>query len=342
MGQVATPQSSDHNTGMNQHTSPTELSRRALLARGGTCLAATVLAPVVAGADHEASEPAAAAGATKPFRLCLNTATIRGHKLPITEEVEIAAKAGYDGIEPWIDGINRYVESGGAPAELKQRIDDLGLVVEGAVGFPNWGVDDPKKRAEGLQQMRREMQLVRSIGCLRVAAPPAGLWGTEGVDLRRLGERYRAVLELGEEMGVLPQLEIWGSSKTLGRLSEAIFVAVETGRPDACLLLDAYHLFRGGSGFAGLGLINGAAMHVFHINDYPAEPEREQMTDSHRLLPGEGVCPLPDMLRDMHATGFRGALSLELFNRDLWQQDPLEVARRGREKIEAVIAAAGL
>ena len=324
---------------MNQHTSPTNLSRRALLARGGTCIAATVVAPVAAMAEGSAPEPPAAPEA-RPFRLCLNTATIRGHKLPITEEVEITAKAGYDGIEPWIDGINRYVEAGGSLAELKKRIADLGLLVEGVIGFPNWGVDDPDKRAAGLEQMRREMELARAIGCTRIAAPPAGLWGVEGVDLRRLAERYHAVLELGEQTGVLPQLEIWGSSKTLSTLSEAIFVAVETGRPDACLLLDAYHLFRGGSGFATLGLLNGAAMHVFHINDYPAEPEREKMTDAHRLLPGDGVGPLPEMLRDMHAAGFRGAMSLELFNRELWEKDPLEVAKLGREKTEAVIAAA--
>ncbi len=325
---------------MNQHPPPTDLSRRALLARGGTCVAAGVLAPVVAMAERPGPESHAAAGAAKPFRLCLNTATIRGQKLPITEEVEIAAKAGYDGIEPWIDGINRYVEAGGSLPELKKRIADLGILVEGVIGFPNWGIDDPDKRAAGLEQMRREMELARAIGCTRIAAPPAGLWGVEGVDLRRLAERYGAVLELGEQTGVLPQLEIWGSSKTLSTLSEAIFVAVETGRPDACLLLDAYHLFRGGSGFATLRLLNGAAMHVFHLNDYPAEPDREQMTDAHRLLPGDGVAPLPEMLRDMHAAGFRGALSLELFNRALWEKDPLEVAKRGRKKTEAAIAAA--
>jgi len=311
-----------------------------MLARGGTCVAAAVLTPVSASAVQPAPEPATSGG--KPFRLCLNTATIRGQKLPVTEEVEIAAKAGYDGIEPWVQGIAQYAEAGGSLPDLKQRIADLGLRAESAIGFPNWGVDESEKRAEGLEQMRRDMELVHAIGCRRIAAPPAGLWGAEGVDLRHLGERYRAVLELGEKTGVLPQLEIWGSSKTLSRLSEAIFVAVETGRSDACLLLDAYHLFRGGSGFTGLRLLNGAAMHVFHINDYPDKPEREEMNDSYRVLPGDGVCPLPQMLRDLHAAGFRGALSLELFNRDLWQQDPLDVAKRGREKMQAVIEVAGL
>ncbi len=326
---------------MNDPTSTPAFSRRALLARGGTCLAASVLLPAASGADQPSAESAGKTEDTKPFRLCMNTATIRGHDLSVAEEVEIAAKAGYDGIEPWIDRIGRYVEAGGSLPDLGKRIADLGLHVEGAIGFPNWGVDDPQKRAEGFDRMRRDMEVIRTMGGKRIAAPPAGLWNADPVDLRALGERYRAVLELGEEMGVVPQLEIWGAARTLGRLSEAIFVAVEAARPDACLLLDAYHLYRSGGGFEGLRLINGAAMHVFHMNDYPAEPAREELKDSHRLLPGDGICPLPDIVRTLHATGFRGALSLEIFNRDLWRKDPLEAATLGREKMEAVIAAAG-
>ena len=47
------------------------------------------------------------------FRYCLNTSTIRGQKLGIEEEVDIAGKAGYDGIEPWLGKLRKYVEGGG-------------------------------------------------------------------------------------------------------------------------------------------------------------------------------------------------------------------------------------
>ena len=39
------------------------------------------------------------------FRYCLNTSTLRGQKLTLAEIVEIAAKAGYQAIEPWIEEI---------------------------------------------------------------------------------------------------------------------------------------------------------------------------------------------------------------------------------------------
>ena len=42
----------------------------------------------------------------------------------------------------------------------------------------------------------------------------------------------------------------------------------------------------------------------------------------------------------LHQAGFRGVLSLELFNREYWEQDPLEVAKTGLRKTrEAVLRA---
>ena len=302
-----------------------------MIACSGACLAGAA-----AATSSPAAEPAADVD-DKPFRYCLNSATIRGQKLSVAEEVEVAAKAGYDGFEPWTDNIARYVEAGHSLRDLDKRIADLGLIVENAIGFPSWIVDDDARRAKGMEQMKHDMDLVRQIGGRRIAAPPAGAHGTPGMDLRKIAERYRAVLELGRKMGVVPQLEIWGSSKTLSRVGEAIYVAVEAGHRDACLLLDAYHMYKSGSNFEGLRLINWSAMHLFHINDYPADPPRETINDRDRIYPGDGVCPLTSILRDIHAAGYRGGLSLEVFNPDYWKEDPLAVARTGLEKIRAVV-----
>ena len=55
------------------------------------------------------------------------------------------------------------------------------------------------------------------------------------------------------------------------------------------------------------------------------------------LMPGDGIAPLTSILRDMCETGYRGALSLELFNREYWKQDALTVAKTGLQKIRAVV-----
>jgi len=312
----------------------TDLSRRDMILRTGACLgaaAATVGTPVSA-AGAPAAEPT-----TEPFGYSLNMATIRGQKLSIVEEIEVAAKAGWQGIEPWIGNINRYVEGGGSVSDLGKRIDDLGLSVVSAIGFTRWAVDDDEERAKGMEQFKVEMDLIAQIGGAHIAAAPAGINRNPDIDLRKVAERYRVLLELGRQTGVRPQLEIWGSAQTLGTVGEAALVACQADDSDACLLLDAYHMYKGGSGFECLKLLNGAQMHAFHVNDYPADPPREEVNDSHRVYPGDGVCPLSAVLGSLHATGFRGMLSLEVFNRDYWQQDALTVAKTGLEKTRAAV-----
>ena len=124
-------------------------------------------------------------------------------------------------------------------------------------------------------------------------------------DLFKVAERYRALLELGDQIGVVPQVEVWGFSRTLGRLGEAALVAMEAAHPKACILPDVYHLHRGGSGLGGIKLLSPRAIHVFHFNDYPADPPREKLTDADRVYPGDGAAPLKALLRDLSAGGFR-------------------------------------
>jgi 2-keto-myo-inositol isomerase len=287
---------------------------------------------------HAAERP----GASNPVRYALNTSTIRGQKLTISQQVDVVAKAGYDGIEPWTRDIETYVESGGDLADLNKRIADSGLTVVSAIGFANWISDDDNERAAGLEQARKDMSLVQAIGGVRLAAPPVGAHrgDRKSPPLPVVADRYRALLEVGDQVGVVPQLELWGFSPTLSQLSELAYVATGAGHPSACVLPDFYHIYKGGNDFASLGMIEASRMHCFHINDYPADPPRESIGDKHRVFPGDGVCPLPEIIRNLIAHGFQGTFSLELFNPEYWERDPLDVATEGLEKSRSVVAAA--
>jgi sugar phosphate isomerase/epimerase len=259
-----------------------------------------------------------------------------GQKLDLVELVEIAAKAGYQALEPWIRELEQYAKGGGSLRDLGQRIRDRGLTVESAIGFSEWIVDDPERRRKGVEDVKHSMDLVQQVGGRRLAAPPVGATSQADLDLLKAAERYRALLEIGDKVGVVPQVEVWGFSRSLRRLGEAALVAMESGHPKACILADVYHLYKGGSSPTGLRLLNGTALHVLHFNDYPAQP-RDTITDAQRVYPGDGVAPLKAIVRDLRQIGFRGVLSLELFNRDYWKQDALSVARTGLEKMRAVV-----
>ncbi len=271
-----------------------------------------------------------------PVTLCLNMSTLSGQKLSLPEQVKICAAAGYSGIEPWIRELRQYVENGGSLTDLKKQIDDAGLVVQSAIGFANWIVDDEAQRKNGLAEARRDMEMVRAIGGTRIAAPPVGAQKLS-LPLDVVATRYRTVLELGHEIGVKPQLELWGFSKTLSKLSELAYVATAAEHEDACVLPDFYHIYKGDNQFAGLGMIEASRMHVFHINDYPDSPPRDTINDAARVFPGDGVCPLVETIAMLISNGFTGAFSLELFNPEYWKRDAAEVAREGFEKSLAVV-----
>ena len=315
------------------------LNRRQLLQQTSALAGVAATGLATGGFPVRAAEPQVSFKnvEAKPFRYCLNTSTIREKKLPLDQLVDLVIDTGYDGIEPWIREIRQYQEAGGSLKDIKKKLSDAGVTVESAIGFASWIVDDEEKRTAALDSARRDMEIVREIGGTRIAAPPVGATNTENFNLFNAAERYGKLLEVGSEVGVTPQLEVWGFSKTLSRMGEAIFVAAESGREDACLLPDVYHIFKGGSDFHSLRMVAGNKMHVFHLNDYPDAPPRKEMNDGHRVYPGDGAAPLSEIYTILYQNGFRGAFSLELFNRDYWKQDPKEVAKTGLEKMKASV-----
>ena len=283
------------------------------------------------------SIPASLAGkeATSPskFRFCLNTSTISGKGLDLLEYIEIAAAAGYDGIEVWVRDLQVALEAGLPISRIKDHVAKHGIKVENAIGFAPWMAGG----AKGFEQMEQEMQMLAGIGCQRIAAPPAGVPAHKELDLFATGEKYKKLLALGRETGVMPQLEFWGSSPVLWHLGQVLMIAAVADDPGVKILPDVYHLFRGGSGFHALKMLNGELIEVFHLNDYPTSKPREEQGDADRVYPGDGGAPWHQILTDLKNMGGEKVLSLELFNRSYWEKDPLEVAQTGLLKMKSII-----
>src|SRR5438093_1171235 len=79
---------------------------------------------------------------------------------------------------------------------------DSGLAVVDAIGFAPWLMGDEEVHKKGLESMKRDMELVAAIGGQRIAAPPMGAQQLANFDLNLAAERYRHILELGDQVGV--------------------------------------------------------------------------------------------------------------------------------------------
>ena len=314
------------------------ISRRGFLA-GAAGAGALAAAPNSAEAAKKEKKAKRYQDGVSPWPLTLNSSTIR--PTPLKEKIVIAAETGWDAIEPWINELEQYEEEGGDLKALAAEIKDRGLFVPNIIGL--WDCMPATQEAweASLPATRERMRRSAAVGSEFVAAIPAP--DRPDFDLRWGAERYRDLMKIGrDDYGIKVAVEFVGFMKGVYRFGQAAAIALDADDPAACIIMDTFHLFRGGSGFNGLTKVRGDLFAHFHWNDVPGDVPREQQGDEHRLYPGDGILPLGQALKDLQEIGYTRALSLEIFKRDYWEMDPKVVAARGLEKMRACIQTAGV
>src|SRR5690606_27302303 len=124
----------------------------------------------------------------QPFRMALNASTLFPFQLTLTEQIRVAANAGYEGIEFWMSDVDEHLSAGGTLAELRRVAEEEGIVLANAIAFWKWADLDEKERAGGMELAVREAERLAELGCPSAAAPPFGT--VEGSSLERIAECY--------------------------------------------------------------------------------------------------------------------------------------------------------
>ena len=113
------------------------------------------------------------------------------------------------------------------------------------------------------------------------------------------------------------------------------------GRPNAGMLLDAYHLERSGAGGRGFAGVAPEEIAAFQYSDAPAVPVAEGVKrPTDRLPPGQGIVRWTEVFSLLAEKRFDGYLSYEAPNPAQWTRPPLDVAREAVAATRALIAAA--
>ncbi|MCX5682897.1 MAG: sugar phosphate isomerase/epimerase [Planctomycetota bacterium] len=312
------------------------LNRRNLLKAGGAAAASLAAAGGTVAARGAAPQPSDPK--KERWMLSMNVSTIR--PAPLEEKITAVAKAGYDGIELWVDEMMKYEKDGKSLDDLGKRIKDAGLVVPDIIGIWNSMPEDPAAKAKLFEDTKPRLAACAKVGAKHIAAIPAP--DKPDMDVRWAAERYAELVDLGKPFGVGIALEYGSYLKGIHTLGQAAAIIMEANRPEGSIVADTFHSFNGRSSWEGVRFLAGAAYAVWHVNDVPKECVAGQSKDADRIYPGDGVLPLAQLLKDLWANGFRGPLSLEMFNREEWKKPAAEIARTGIEKMRAVIAKSGV
>ena len=273
-----------------------------------------------------------------PWPISLDTATIRPASL--IDKVNIAAEAGYDGLEPWDGELEEFEKNGGNLKELGLEIKKLGLKVPSVIGAWNAIPDTMDLFIKSLPETRRRMRMAHDIGAEHIQTIPDQL--SENYNQKWVADRYRDIIEIGlKEYNIKPAL-VFVKYFTIKTLGQAVGIAMDANHPLAKVIPDVYHMYISGGGFEGLKLLKGDAIAIFQFNDAPSTPDFKDLGDEHRVYPGDGILPLDSIFTDLKATGYRGFISLEMYNPNYYKEDLFTVAKTGLKKTLEVLKKAGV
>ena len=297
---------------------------------------------------REFIEAATAAGAASIFGGCtlprwtkgkfaLNASTLRTYGLTLDEQVRAAVAGGFSGFEPWLKDV-RAAKSAGRLKDTVAFARDNGLSFVNGIAFGQWTNPDARVRTAGLDETRRDMELLAEMGCPYIAASMFGIQkpGSPTLSIEEIAERFRAVCAIGDETGVKPLLEYWGHSVNLNTLEDALDVLKKCGRDDAAILADVYHTYRGGSRFGAFASLKAAQLPVLHVNDYSFAKPRTSLVDADRVWQGDGSAPWRSLFKTLDYIGAQPWLSVELFNPQYCQTTPCETARTAVRKFDGL------
>ncbi len=274
-----------------------------------------------------------------PWPICLDTATIRTAGT-LGKKVDIAIEAGFDAIEPWDMELAAFEKEGGNLKELGKKIRDNGLFVPSMIGLWNCLPENEAAFQASLPETKNRLRMASEIGSQFAQAIPNKVGAN--YDTKFVASCYWRLIDIGiKEYNITPAL-VFVKMFPLKTMGQAVAVALDSNHPKAKIIPDVYHMYISEGGFEGLKMMNGDLFAIFQFNDAPKGMKLEEMEDKHRVFPGDGMLPLPKILKDLKQTGFKGCVSLELYNPDYHAQDPLFIAKTGLEKTLKVIEEAGV
>ena len=260
-----------------------------------------------------------------PKDLLLSSGTIGN---PSVEELVRAAQAGgYAGIVLWPGAYLARDEVASDLASLRSRIEDAGLVLQDLDAVVVWaGPDDPGAPYYEEAEEHKTYAMADALGARGVNSMINSL-----PDLPEDAaiEAFAGICDRAAEHGLAVHLE-FSRSRTPCDIESAIRVVEGADRPNGGLMVDAWHVHWGPGAFEDLRRVDPGRVTGVQLCDAPADEPGDygRATRHHRLLPGEGVAGIGQLLQILEGIGSQAPLCIEAFHTErVGQIGAVEYAR---------------
>jgi 4-hydroxyphenylpyruvate dioxygenase len=229
----------------------------------------------------------------------------------LNEKLEAIAAARFKGVEIFE---NDLLSFDGTPAQVGRRIKDLGLAAVTFQPFRDFeGMPQPL-RAKAFARAERKFDLMGELGCdlLMICSnvSPDCLGGIDraAADFRELGER-------AAKRGVRVGFEALAWGRHISDYRDAWEVVRRADHPAVGLVLDSFHVLARGTDLNAMRAIPNDRIFLVQIADAPKlNMDYLSWSRHYRCFPGQGELAIDPFTDALHATGFDGLVSLEIFN----------------------------
>jgi len=272
------------------------------------------------------------------MKLALNGATTM--RADLATDLEAAQSAGFDYLEIWAAKLRKFLQHNSV-ADLKNLFTQHNLQPLSINSIEHITFRDSESYESIKEQCRELSEAAAAIGCPCIVVvpgriPESGATRTEVIDesVRVLNE----LCDIASQYDVSLAFEFLGQTDcTVQTLDLAHEIVRTANRTNLGLVLDSFHFYAGGSTIEMIEALDPKLLTVFHINDAEDLP-REELNDSHRLLPGLGILPLRAIVGAFKRIGYDRVASVEIFRPEYWEMDPIKLARDAHSATTRVLS----
>jgi 2-keto-myo-inositol isomerase len=276
-------------------------------------------------------------------KIGLNPLTIRQAQ-GLETKIRITAQAGFSAAGLRGNEIETYLDEGHTTSDIRRLLNDEGLLITDVGSVAGWQFTGhpplvcqlkPDVPVDNAALNRRLDFFFRTVSEIGGGIVPAISAIDEEGDFRRGVDDFRNLCRRASDYGLRIAFEFIGFGKQMTNLQIANRLIAEAAQDNGGILFDTFHFHRGQSSLDDLLETPVERIFLVHLNDVMDKPI-DMIRDQDRLYPGLGVLDLRSILAALQFIGYEGFYSLEIFNEDYWQSNPLQVATIARQHTEEI------
>ncbi|MPZ56348.1 MAG: TIM barrel protein [Rhizobiales bacterium] len=268
-------------------------------------------------------------------RLALHTWTV--DTTPLADAIKAAKAGGFDAIELRRIDFVRCRERSMANEAVLDLILAAGMPVHMLGCEYGWlfGKGDENERL--FDVLEESCENAVALDCPLIMVAPGQNTGPKQDAI----ENLKRGADICGKYGLTLAIEFNSQHAVINGIAPLREIIAGADRPNAGMLLDAYHLERSGLGGRAFADVAPEEIVAFQYSDVPAAPVAEGVKrPADRLPPGQGIVRWVDVFQLLHEKGFGGYLSYEAPNPAAWARPPAEVCREAADATRAQIAQA--